>query len=284
MPEVSVLMPVRNVEATVGLAVASTLRAMPRDAELVIWDDASTDSTRRVLAEIDDRRLRVIGEGERIGPGAALRALADATDSRFVARMDGDDVCLPGRFRRQLAILRRGGVDFLFSSTVSFRSEPLRLRPTLPARITAEAVPLHLLVTNLLCHPSMTATRDSLDRAGGYRSTPAEDYDLWLRAASRGARMMRGAVPVVAYRHHSGQVSSAAGFTRAAFLDPALQANYRALLLSELGLESPHALASPETVSWRSTVLRPALVERAQGLDRMQRRLVERTLRLIPEM
>ena len=45
MPELSVLLPARNAAGTITRAVASTLAAMPRDAELVVGNDSSSDST-----------------------------------------------------------------------------------------------------------------------------------------------------------------------------------------------------------------------------------------------
>ena len=41
MPELSVLLPARNAAGTITRAVASTLAAMPRDAELVVGNDSS---------------------------------------------------------------------------------------------------------------------------------------------------------------------------------------------------------------------------------------------------
>ena len=102
MPELSVLLPARNAAGTIGRAVASTLRAMPSDSELVVGDDSSTDATaeRAQEAAAGDPRLRVLpiapGEG---GVARVLGQLMAATDSSLVGRMDADDVSLRGRFR-----------------------------------------------------------------------------------------------------------------------------------------------------------------------------------------
>ncbi|MCO4748177.1 MAG: glycosyltransferase [Proteobacteria bacterium] len=61
-PKVSLLMPARNEEASIETAVRAALDALPADGELVVGDDASTDRTAEILAEIaaEDARLRVI--------------------------------------------------------------------------------------------------------------------------------------------------------------------------------------------------------------------------------
>jgi hypothetical protein len=199
--------------------------------------------------------------------------------------MDADDVCLPWRFALHVPVLRGRRVDLLFSPVVAFRADPLRIRPPLPLPITASAMPLHLLVTNLLCHPSMIATRLALDEAGGYRSLVTEDYDLWLRAAAGRLRLARASLPVIAYRHHSGQVSATGEFHGRARAQPEIWEAYRGLVQTELGLERsaiPSGWADPIYKSWRSRVLRPALLQRAEVLTPVQRRLVQRVVRLIP--
>ena len=59
-----------------------------------------------------------------------------------------------------------------------------------------------------MTHPSMYARREALEKAGGYRNlTVAQDYDLWLRAATVGLKMGRLGMPCVGYRQNENQVS-----------------------------------------------------------------------------
>lgn len=204
MPLLSVMMPVHNGEKYVRKAVGSTLAALPRDGELRIHDDGSTDATLTILRSIEDERLVVTTSANR-GLVPTLNDLVSAADSRFVARMDADDICAPWRFRRQLALARH--VDLVFGSTVKLpRGLP---RPELPGRVTAQAVPWHLLSASFLCHPTMLARRSVLGDSP-YRQLAAEDYDLWLRLAADGATFVRDDVPALVYRLHDEQVSASA--------------------------------------------------------------------------
>jgi hypothetical protein len=63
LPGVSVLIPARNEEATIGAAVASVLRNTGLDFEVIVLDDESTDGTAAVLDAIADPRLTVIRGG-----------------------------------------------------------------------------------------------------------------------------------------------------------------------------------------------------------------------------
>lgn len=287
MPHLSVLMPVRNGADTVGRAARSTLHAMPRDSELLVWDDASTDATLAVLAGIDDRRMRVIPSHVRVGPGAALRELCARTDSALIARMDADDVCLPGRFRLQEARIGQEGTDILFSAILRFRSRPLRFAPSAPLAITAAAMPLHLAVMCVVMHPTMFATRSAVDAAGGYRAVLAEDYDLWLRACTSGGRIERMAVPTVAYRRHSGQTSAAGDFQRRASAESLLAETYRGFIRTAFGIETAWVPGKPaESEEERNSVraIAATLTTRATGLAPAQRSALARTMRHLPSV
>jgi glycosyltransferase involved in cell wall biosynthesis len=221
MPKISVLMPAHNADSTIRLAALSTLRALPRDAELVILDDGSTDGTADVLARIPDRRLRVIRRPESGGVARGLRQLAEATDSEFVGRMDADDFCYPHRFSHQMRHVHRA--DLVCTTISSFGH---RTRPPVPVSLGPDELRLFLLLENVISHPSVLMRRSALDRVGGYHESPAEDYDLWLRMAAAGARMIRLATPGVAYRRHEGQLTRSRRWADAVLSDPGIHRSY----------------------------------------------------------
>ena len=234
MPELSVLMPARNAETTIALAVSSTLRAMPRDAELVVLDDASTDGTLERLQQIRDRRLVVQHGDTGVGVAAGLQRLLSTTDSRVVARMDADDVVLPGRFRAQLQALRTGP-RVVFAGVIRFGHGRTRMRSTTPLRLEDRALRLCLLAVNPFGHPTLMAERTALDEVGGYRPVAAEDYELWLRIAAAGIPMLRMRRPVLGYRVYAGQTSASVIWGNRAVAEPALLASHDRLAQQLLG-------------------------------------------------
>lgn len=136
---------------------------MPRDAELVVGNDSSSDATVGEAIRgasrggVVDPRLRIEditpGEG---GVARVLTQLMERTDSRLVGRMDADDVSLKGRFRRTMRAIERGD-DMVFTQMIELRgSRPV---PRIPYEITPEDMGWHLLLTNPVCHPTMLATR-----------------------------------------------------------------------------------------------------------------------------
>jgi glycosyltransferase involved in cell wall biosynthesis len=217
MPRLVVGMPAFNAEATISMAVESTLRAMPRDSELWVYDDKSSDATLEVLARVSDKRLRVIVGDVNRGNGYARKLLVDKTDSEFIAAMDSDDVTFPWRFTLSLRALQQ--VDIVFGTVLRFgianpggsylpNTRIRHLRPNAPIPIRPEEFPSALLFHCPVYQQSSTTRRSVFIDAGGYLPMRyGEDYELFLRLARSGARMVRLGTPVVAYRYSAGQLT-----------------------------------------------------------------------------
>ena len=188
-----------------------------------------------------DPRLRIEditpGEG---GVSRVLTQLMERTDSRLVGRMDADDVSLRGRFKRTMRAIERGD-DMVFTQMIELRgSRPV---PRMPYEITPEDMGWHLLLTNPVCHPTMLATREIMDRVGGYRAVPAEDYDLWMRVASAGGRIRRIAPWGLLYRIHPGQVTGNASWRSDSWKNPEQAQAFADLSVSLTGEALPRLVS-----------------------------------------
>ncbi|WP_019483207.1 glycosyltransferase family 2 protein [Arthrobacter sp. TB 23] len=221
MPRLTVIMPAHNAEATIVRAVGSTLSDLPGDAELHVLDDASTDGTLDILDRVasSDKRLRVSVASSNQGVAKTLNALLATATGEYVARMDADDVVIPGRFRSALSALEHNTADVVFGGLVHL-GPGRRLRPAAQFPISPVAMPYFLLLINPVTHSTMVGRLSVLAETGGYREVPSEDYDLWLRMAARGYRLRRLARPGVMYRHHLEQVTAGAEWIAAARSNP----------------------------------------------------------------
>ncbi|MFE4543453.1 glycosyltransferase family 2 protein [Arthrobacter sp. NPDC056727] len=232
MPRYTVVMPAKNCAPTVEVALRSVLRGLPSDAEVVVWDDGSTDETSEIVQSVSDSRIKLMQSDESIGGGLARQKVLATTDSEFVVNMDADDVSLPWRFRLQLAEMDNS--DFCFAATLRFGAGKFA-RPTLPLGYSDVETRASLAFHNGLSHPTMVARRATLDRVGGYSSSPvAQDYELWLRAASQKARFRRIGAPCLAYRISPNQVSNQANYIQRILARPEIFQSYLALVESLL--------------------------------------------------
>ncbi|WP_058954510.1 glycosyltransferase [Kocuria rhizophila] len=226
MPKLTVIMPAYRAGATVERAMRSTLRAMPRDATLVVGIDGPDAATEAAAQAVVDDRVDVRVFERNRGAVACSRQLLLSTDSEYVGKMDADDVCAPWRFRTELAAAQHA--DIVCGSALRFGDGTVP-RPSYMGSLTSTEVGLILPFTNPLFHPSLLARRQTLMDANAYATdSPAEDYVLWLDALLHGARIVKTAAIVIAYRLSATQISGASDYRDRVERDPEVRRVYKA--------------------------------------------------------
>ena len=105
-PCVSVVLPVYNVAPYIEATIASILEQTFVDFELLVLDDCSTDDTAVKVQNIRDPRLRFIRNPRNLGRAGTDNAALPYVRGKFIAKMDGDDLCHPERLARQVAFMR----------------------------------------------------------------------------------------------------------------------------------------------------------------------------------
>lgn len=193
-PAVSVVMAVRNGERFLNEAVDSILAQTFDDFEFIVVDDASQDSTLRLLQEYPDVRLRIVRNEVHMGLSASLNRGIRMARGRYIARMDADDVSYPERFARQVQLLDARPDLGLVGSWYSIidQSGSETGRRWVPH--DHHGIAWMLQFCSAFAHSAVMIRRRVLDSVGLYDETLtyAMDYELWRRVAekSRTANVM----------------------------------------------------------------------------------------------
>jgi glycosyltransferase involved in cell wall biosynthesis len=213
-PTVTVLMAVHDGERHLRESVESILRQTYSGLELLVVDDASTDSSRSIVESYGDPRVRVLVNERNLGLTASLNRGLEEARGRYVARQDADDVSEPSRLERQVELLeRRPDLALVASHYRRIDDEGRhggdRFVPTSPLDIR-----WRLLFLNAFAHSSVTFRLDEVRALGGFdeRFRYAQDYELWSRLA-RSHQLT--AVPEILVSYRRSSESLTATFDRA---------------------------------------------------------------------
>lgn len=203
LPLVSVVMPVYNGERYLREAIDSVLSQEGVRVELVVVDDGSTDGSPGIIKEYSGRITSIWQPNSRqaVAQNNAIRNSV----GEYVAYLDSDDVCLPGRLRRQVDFLEKNpDFDLVYCATEYIDSEG----NTLMIKIPKEPDPLRLLYLNDVPHSAVMHRRGALERVGLFDETyPNQDWDLWVRF-SEVSRLGLLPLPLVKYREHPANLTN----------------------------------------------------------------------------
>jgi glycosyltransferase involved in cell wall biosynthesis len=179
-PKVSIGLPVYNSEPTLIFAVTSILMQTFTDFELIIIDDASTDSTRSILESFQDKRIRIIFDDIHRGLVYRLNQIVEIARGDYLARMDADDIMHPERIRIQLQFLTSNPeIDVLGTDAyVINKSNKIVGYLRAPDDFSPKGVLLH----GAFIHPTIMGKRSwFLENPYDPSYYRAEDYELWVR-------------------------------------------------------------------------------------------------------
>lgn len=105
-PLLSVVIPTRERAQTLAFTLATALDQHSRDYEVVVSDNASTDSTAEVVARLKDGRVRYVHTGQRLSMCGNYEFALKHASGEYVVYIGDDDAVIPGALDRLLTHLR----------------------------------------------------------------------------------------------------------------------------------------------------------------------------------
>lgn len=212
--EVSVLIPANGPSPYIKFTLESIAKnTIQPDEVLIIDDGVSKEAITQIKIFSQSLPISIITNNGK-GLVNALNTGLNSAKSKFIARIDNDDMMARNRIERQLEQFKSnshfvavGSQCFYVNSdgTRTGRSNypigPLNQNPNFRSRC-------------LIAHPSTMYRRDSALAIGGYRSLfswngidIAEDFDFWLRLAKKGIISVSDEL-LTEYRQHADQLST----------------------------------------------------------------------------
>ncbi|HEX4009196.1 MAG TPA: glycosyltransferase [Solirubrobacteraceae bacterium] len=287
-PRVTLGIATYNRDTYLAAAIRSGLDQDFADLEvLVVLDGTTNPATDEVLAGYgDDPRLRVIRHEANRGIAAAYNTFISEGRGELIAMIGDDDLCLPGRIRRQVEIFdRHPDTGVVHGDATVIDSAGKQTGVWNSAEFTPSALVQSFWRShNHIVDPTRMVHRRVYETVGGYDDAYplANDFDFWLRAAAFRFRHCGGG-PLVAVRRHGENTSDESARAREVDdVQRALEAALDRQPLRQLVPELDWAVLDPAHAE-RQALLRlaTALEARLLALPGLAARLRERA-RAIP--
>lgn len=194
-PLVTVVIPTYNRAHVICRTIDNVFEQTYPNIEVIVVDDGSTDDTQARLRQYAGR-IRVISQPN-AGPAAARNRGIEAARREFIALQDSDDLWMPTKLERQVALLQRSDksvVCCLCDAILRYTDRPEStafqhawLFPSCEEGIWTNVAEVLATRFVFFCQTAVIR-RQVLERIGGFDETLKyhEDYELPLRLALQG--------------------------------------------------------------------------------------------------
>jgi glycosyltransferase involved in cell wall biosynthesis len=203
---VSVLIPVHaGIDPThLARALESIAAQTRRPDEVVLVEDGPlTDDHDSVIAAAEPGLPDLVREVLPVnrGAGVANQAGLMRCTGTWILKADADDISLPDRLGRQLEHVHETGADVCGTAMWEFRGAEDDVVSVRTPPLGHDDIVRRMRWNNPMNHPTTLYRADLARAAGGYGDLRyMQDYDLFARMLSRGARFANLAEPLVLFR------------------------------------------------------------------------------------
>ncbi len=201
-------MPVYNTAEFLVDAIESVRKQTYKNWEMIVVNDGSNDETEKILKKFvkKDKRIKVISFSKNQGISRALNWALEFASGEMIARMDGDDIALPNRFKLQVEYLKKN----LKVVAVGGQAEMINAKGEVFAekRFPTDAKTLREMIMWVvpMQHPIVMARATAVKKYGyDERMSTSEDVDLFMKLLREGEF---GNVDEVVYQYRKTDMSN----------------------------------------------------------------------------
>lgn len=207
---VSIIMPSYNTENFIDEAINSVLNQTYKNWELIIVDDASTDSTDEVVEKfLNDRRIHYIKNKENYGAAVSRNFAIKQAKGKWIAFLDSDDIWLPQKLERQINFMIKNKYSFSYANYIEIdeKSEVTGKMISGPNKITKTGMYNY-------CWPGCLTVMYNAEKIGTVQILDIKknnDYAMWLKIIEKENCYLLNEV-LAKYRKRSGSISNKSYF------------------------------------------------------------------------
>jgi len=245
---ISVIIPCFNARPWIAETITSALQPCSQRVEIIVIDDGSTDGSADLVRAQFPAQVQVVTTPNRGVSQARNLGIELARGDTFVF-LDADDVVTPGKFERQIHLLKTSGADVIYANWQRLRLDPDgSYRPAETTERRMQKPPEIELVADFWCPTGAYLFRRAIvEKTGGFlaRFPVIQDARFVLDCALHGGRFAHDPNVACLYRTHAE--NSVSTRSRTAFL--------RDCLTNAIEIESHWRASGSLTRSQRQALL-----------------------------
>jgi glycosyltransferase EpsE len=188
--KVSVIMGVFNCATTLPTAIESVINQSFKDWELIICDDGSSDQSYCIAKAYQEKygdQIILLSNEKNLGLNITLNNCLRASNGKYIARMDGDDISLPDRFQTEVDFLDEHPEYAIVSSPMIYFDDQGDFKI---GKQCGEPIIHDFAKGTQFCHAPCMVRREAYLAVNGYsisaKRLRVEDWDLWIRMYEKG--------------------------------------------------------------------------------------------------
>lgn len=207
IPFVTVVMPVYNAELYLRESIESVLCQTFSDFEFHIIDDGSIDSSVEIIKSYSDSRIYLWKNQTNKGVTQTLNEAYERINTKYIARMDADDIALSHRLQTQINFMEKNPEISIAGSWFSSTNFEIQYKP--PTK--HDDIAVGLLENSQIGHPTIiirneTWKKNKLSYSDDFLY--AEDYECWCSSVIKGLKLANIPEFLLLYRSHEQQIST----------------------------------------------------------------------------
>ncbi|MEO8512884.1 MAG: glycosyltransferase [Ignavibacteria bacterium] len=200
---ISIIVPTFNRSKLLKATIQSIFGQTHQYFELLIVDDGSTDDTKSIIEEINDKRIRYFNVGRTKDIAKVRNFGLKNSNSEYVAFCDDDDLWQHDKLEKQARLLVK--YDFICTGAELIDADGAKININKHAcSFQHQTFKIYdLLIGNFVITSSVLFKKDK-DNYLFHESdsiNSAEDYELWLKIAEKN-EIMKIDEPLVLFRKH----------------------------------------------------------------------------------
>lgn len=186
-PLVSIVIPVHNGEKYIKESIDSCLDQTYRNIEVIVVDDKSEDRTLEILKEYKDR-IKVIPVEKQNGLGNVINIGIRASQGKYIARMDGDDIMYPTRIEKQVQYLESNPNCVAIGGQIDIIDENSQITGHREYAIEDRDIKKNTFLFMPFAHPAVTLRKSTVVDIGLYPENmwKVEDVKFFLILSTKG--------------------------------------------------------------------------------------------------